>query len=112
MEYIGADVDINNVVCSIMSASGKKKETFVVPSNPKGMDQLIEKMGKSEEMEDPLRVGNIFHRPTHSSCQERCSVGHSKCIQPETYQRQQEEDRQERFHRSCEVPASLGPRRT
>lgn len=45
MEYIGADVDINNVVCSIISAGGKLKETFIIPSNPKGMDLLIEKMG-------------------------------------------------------------------
>lgn len=61
MEYIGADVDINNVVCSIMSASGKKKETFVVPSNPKGMDQLIEKMG------DPKKWKILFESGTYST---------------------------------------------
>ena len=61
MEYIGADVDINNVVCSIMSASGKKKETFVVPSNPKGMDQLIEKMG------NPKKWKILFESGTYST---------------------------------------------
>lgn len=45
MQYIGADVDINNVVFSVMSSTGKVKETFVLPSTPDGMDKLVEKMG-------------------------------------------------------------------
>jgi len=61
MQYVGADVDINNVVCSVMSVHGKLLETFVVPSNPKGMDQLIEKMG------DPKKWKVLFESGTYST---------------------------------------------
>lgn len=61
MEYVGADVDINNVVCSVMSTHGKLKETFVVPSNPEGMDQLIEKMG------NPRKWKILFESSTYST---------------------------------------------
>lgn len=61
MQYVGADVDINNVVCSVMSVHGKLKETFVIPSNPEGMDQLIERMG------DPRKWKVIFESSTYST---------------------------------------------
>lgn len=61
MQYVGADVDINNVVCSVMSVHGKVKETFVIPSNPDGMDQLIEKMG------DPRKWKILFESSTYST---------------------------------------------
>ena len=61
MQYVGADVDINNVVCSIMTVHGKVKETFVVPSNPAGMDRLIEKMG------DTKKWKIIFESSTYST---------------------------------------------
>lgn len=44
MQYVGADADINNVVFSVMSSTGKVKETFILPSTPDGMDKLVEKM--------------------------------------------------------------------
>lgn len=73
MKYVGADVDINNVVCSVMSDRGKLLETFVVPSNPKGMDQLIEKMG------DPKKWKVLFESSTYSTDLHIYLVG--KCVQ-------------------------------
>ena len=59
MEYVGADIDINNVVCSVMSTHGKLKETFVIPSNPEEMDQLIEKMGNQASGIDSHGIRDI-----------------------------------------------------
>ena len=61
MQYVGADVDITNVVCSVMTNAGRVKETFVVPSTPAGMDELIEKMG------DKRKWKVLFESSTYST---------------------------------------------
>ena len=61
MQYVGADVDITNVVCSVMTNAGRVKETFVVLSTPAGMDELIEKMG------DKRKWKVLFESSTYST---------------------------------------------
>lgn len=61
MLYVGADGHKDFVTLSIMTSTGRVKDTFELPATPEGMDQLVEKMG------DPKKWKIIFESGTYTT---------------------------------------------